>query len=387
MKIAFFSDTYFPNVDGVVNSMANYRGELEKRGNQVYVFASGDKQAKIHNLDKHVYFYDSVAFPPYPQYKIAMFPFTSTLDVRKIGKIKLIHSHAIASMGFAAIGASKALKIPLVGTFHTMIPIAAKAYAKPGWAKKIVSGIAWKAVSTFYKPFDLVTAPTAVIARLMSQHGVKNVAVVSNGIDINRFNPKVDPRPVRTMLGISPKTKVVLVAGRLSFEKNVDVLVQAAKHMKESRKCPPDFKFIITGEGPAKSYCERLAKSHGLEKEVIFTGFLRSFELPFYYAACDVFATASTFETQGMALLEAMATGKPGVAANSLALPEAIREGENGHLFTPFDAEDCAQKICSLMRLTESGRKKFAKSARETAEEYSIPKSTDALLDAYAKVL
>ncbi len=386
MKIAFFSDTYFPNVDGVVNSMANYRGELEKRGHQVYVFAAGDKQAKIHNLDKHAYLYDSVPFPPYPQYKIAMFPFASTLDARKAG-IKLVHSHAIASMGFAAIAASKALKLPLIGTFHTMIPIAAKAYTKEGWAKKIVSKIAWQAVSTFYKPFDAVTAPTEIIARMLLHNGVKNVSVVPNGIDVQRFNPKVDPRPVRTMLGISKNTKVVLVAGRLSHEKNVDVLVHTAKIMKESKRCPKDFKFIITGEGPAKSHCEKLASHHGVKDKVVFTGFLRSFELPYYYAACDVFATASTFETQGMALLEAMATGKPGVAANSLALPEAIKDGENGFLFTPFDAQECAEKICQTMNLSESQRKKFAKCARETAEEYSIPKSTDALVDAYSKLL
>ncbi len=386
MKIGFFSDTYFPNVDGVVNSMANYRGELERRGHKVFVFASGDKEAKKHNLDKHAYFYESVAFPPYPQYKIAMFPFTSTLDARKLG-LNVIHSHAIASMGFAAIGAAKALHLPLVGTFHTMIPIAAKAYTKPGWAKRIVSGIAWKAVSTFYKPFDLVTAPTATIARLMSQHGVKNVAVVTNGIDVNRFNPEVDSTVVRTMLGIPKKTKVVLVAGRLSFEKNVDVLVNAAKHMKESKKCPSDFKFIITGDGPAKSYCQRLVSAHHLEGQVIFTGFLRSFELPFYYAACDVFATASTFETQGMALLEAMATGKPGIGANSLGIPEAVHDCENGFLFTPFDAGECADKICEVLSFSEGEKKRFAKNARLTAEEVSIPKSTDALLGAYEKVL
>ncbi|MFQ5406096.1 MAG: glycosyltransferase [Candidatus Micrarchaeia archaeon] len=385
MKLAYFTDTYLPNVDGVVNSIVNSKAELAKRGHKVFVFAAGDKQSRVQNLDKTVFFYDSVSFPPYPQYKVAIYPFASTSHVRKV-RAKIVHSHAVASMGLAAIAASKSYNIPLLGTFHTMVPLAAKAYTRQRWAKKLVSKIAWQAVSTFYKPYDLVTAPTQTIARLLSHHGIKKVRVVPNGIDIARFNPRVDGNVVRKMLGISRSTKVVVVAGRVSFEKNVEVLISAAKHMKQNKSCP-DFKFIITGSGPAKPHCEKLTRQFKLTDTIIFTDFLRSFELPFYYAVGDVFATASTFETQGMAMLEAMACGKLAVGADSLATPEAIKNNENGFLFTPFDSKECADRLCEVLSLPPGKYKAMSKSARLTAEKFSIPKSTDALLQAYSQAL
>ena len=106
VNVGFFTDTYLPNIDGVVTSMLNYRGELEKRGHKVFVFSSGDRKARMENEDKRVFFFRSAKFPLYPQYKIALFPYSSASEIAKEKKLDLVDCQALASMGLAAIKTS-----------------------------------------------------------------------------------------------------------------------------------------------------------------------------------------------------------------------------------------------------------------------------------------
>ncbi|HLC47435.1 MAG TPA: glycosyltransferase, partial [Candidatus Norongarragalinales archaeon] len=245
------------------------------------------------------------------------------------------------------------------------------------------SAFAWGAVKQFYSPFDLVTAPSRVIEKLLNRNGVENTAIVPNGTDVRKFSPKYDPNIVRELLGIPRHEKIILTAGRLSEEKNVEVLIRAFAKLRRHHEA----KFIVQGDGPAKAKYMKLARKLGLQKEIIFTGFVKEFEVPFFYCAADVFATASTFETQGLALLEAMACERVCVGAKSLAIPELLSDGKNGFLFKPFDADDCEYKLETALLLRDGKRDALRKNARKTAMGYSIEKSTDKLMDAYRKVL
>ena len=383
MRIGFFTDTYLPNVDGVVRAILNFRGELQRRGNEVSVFASGTKADEAANNDKSVYFYRSVKFPPYPQYKVALFPYhASKVRAQETG-VQLVHSHAIANMGLAAISTAKTLRLPLVGTFHTLVPKAVQILAKRKWSQKAGEAIAWKLIQAFYKPFDLVTAPSKIICGMLQEHGIENAVPVPNGIDLGRFNPNLDRKWARKPMGLAADEKLVLVAGRFSKEKNVEVVVKAFDRVLRNKKA----RLVISGEGPAKQDVMSLVEKMGLQKQVTFLGFLPEHELPLYYAAADVFVTASTFETQGLTVLESMGCGTPVVGANSMAIPETLKDGENGRLFAPMDEEDCADKIEEILQLDAKGRERMRSEARLTAQGYSIPKMTDVLLKAYAKVM
>jgi 1,2-diacylglycerol 3-alpha-glucosyltransferase len=375
MRVAFFTDTYLPNVDGVVTSICNYRSELEKRGNQVFVFSAASGGNGL-SEDKKVFFYRSVPLPFYPQYKIAVFPFSAYRDVRK-SKAELIHSHAIAGMGLAAIASAKQLGLPLLGTFHTMLPEAVRSYAPIG--KNISERVAWKAISSFYSPFDLVTAPTHVIRTMLEEHGVERTRVLPNGVDCKRFNPGV--KSLRQEFGNGKK--IVLVGGRLSLEKNVDLVVRSAKRVLKEE----DAIFLVHGEGPAKKSVEALVKQLGLQKNFVFSGFVPPQLLPNIYASCDCIVNASVFETQCLAFLEAMACGRVPVGANALAIPEIVKDGKNGFLFEPFDEQECAGKIIQALSLPEKKRKAMKKTARETALKYSVEKTTDALERIYGELL
>ncbi|MEM4255255.1 MAG: glycosyltransferase [Candidatus Norongarragalinales archaeon] len=376
MKIAFFTDTFYPNVDGVVTTLVNYRNEMQRKGEKVFVFTSGDRKTREENKDNRVFVFHSVRFPPYPQYKIALYPFNSS-EIAREKKIEIVHCHALASMGLAAIKTSRDLQVPLLGTFHTMVPLAAKKMVG-----KTAEKILWKAVKVFYDRFDLVTCPTETIRGILREKGVESV-VVPNGVDTEKYNPRVKANVVRNLIAAD---KIVLVAGRISQEKNVDVIVRAASEvLKQTNGL--NVKFVITGDGPDRKRIEEMAKSEGLWKNFVFTGFVKQEHLPSYYAASDCFATASTFETQGLALLEAMACGKPVVGAKAMAIPEAVRNGKNGFLFPPGDEGACAEKILKILGMNKAGYARMSKNARATAEKFSVPKSTSKMLDIYAELL
>lgn len=381
MRIAFFTDTYLPNIDGVVTSIVSFKNELEKRGNRVYIHSSGTGQDEKSNLDPSVFYYPSVKFPPYPQYKLAVFPFTQAKRRVFESEAELVHCHAIASMGLSAIKTAGDLDLPLVGTFHTMVPIATQYMARTELGRKVATAVAWKAVKLFYTPFDLVTTPSKATAKLLEENGLPRVHAVPNGIDLHRFNPGLDKRKIRKKLEIKDTEKMVIVTGRLALEKNVDVVIKAIKLVESEIPV----KLVVTGKGPAQQKCEKLVKDLGLRDQVVFTGFVPSQDVPFYCRAADCFATASNFETQGLALLEAMACGVPAVGANSLAIPESIDDGKNGFLFEPFDAEDCAEKILDVLEADGKEYERLCANARKKAEEFSIEKCTDRLLKAYEK--
>ena len=383
MKIAFFTDSWLPNVDGVVTSMLNYRKELEHRGHDVWIFTTGSRESMLLNKDPQVFAYRAVPFPPYPQYRLALNPFPSKAVVEK-KNVELVHSHAIASMGLAAIKTARDLDLPLVGTYHTMIPYGVKLITSWEWSQRIAERLLWRAIKAFYQPFDLVTTPSEAARKSLEEHHVDApTLVVPNGVDINRYNPRISGARVRKELGLKKNEKMIMVAGRLSHEKNVDVIVRALPQVLKQ----VDARLVITGKGPAEQTVHALAHDLGLGKKVVFMGFVPKERLGEYYSAADVLATASTFETQGLALTEAMACGTPAVGAKALAIPEAVEEGRNGFLFEPFDTEECAEKITKVLTAPKGEYARWSRNARKTAEQYSIPKTTQQLIKAYGRVL
>jgi len=383
MRIAYFTDTYLPNVDGVVTSIVNTRSRLQEKGHEVFVFTPGSDADKKLNTDPRVFFFRSVALPQYPQYKLALFPYIGAVQSARKVRPDLIHSHAITSMGLAARSTAWQLKVPIVGTFHTMITDGTQYLTKNEWVKRNASKVLWRGISLFYRGFDVVCAPSHATAELLRHHGVQHVRVLPNGVDTARYHAGLDRAVVRKLLGISPDESVVIVAGRLGYEKNVDVVIKAAKSVLKKRKV----RFIVTGDGPARGFYEQLAVSQGVRKSFEFEGFVNSKALPHYYAAADLLVSASAFETQGLSVLEAMACGTPAVVADALALPEAVEDGKSGLLFKPFDAQDCAAKI--LQALDHGAAKKAAwrKAARKRAESFSLDEAADKTLALYEELV
>lgn len=369
-------------MDGVVTSTLNFRDELERRGHNVYIFATGNIKATHVNKEKNVFLYPGVKFRPYPQYNVALFPYNSIFKLNEL-KIDIVHAQTPMVMGFAGMMAAKMLRCPVVGSFHTMVtnkPVIDAYYPKNKHLKKIAKMSMLSYLKFFYNSCDEVIAPTGTIGGVLKSYGIPKVNVVPNAVDTSVLNPGVSGTRVRKALGMKPRDKVILYLGRLSREKKIEVLLSAARIlMKKDDKV----KLVIGGTGPAEAYYKNMARKLGIMESTKFIGFVSQEALPHTYAAADVVCLPSTFETQGIVLIEAMALGKPVVGADYLAIKEMIKNGVNGEKFVPGDYTSCAKRIEKVLNNADD----YKDNAVETAREYSKERVTGKLLDVYNLVL
>ncbi len=378
LKIAFYTDSFLPAHDGVVSSIMALRKGLESKGHEVYIFASGnDATRKMVGHDRHIIIVKGMKFRKYPQYNIALLPFSTSFKLNRI-RPDVIHAHTPFVMGTWALVAAKINGTPVVGTFHTIFMDRS---AVEQYASKVAAGAiakyAWEYARFFYNRCDAVIAPSESTKEILESKGVRNVCVAPNGVDTERFNDHARGKAVRSRLLQNPRQKIVLYVGRMSREKKIEVLLRAARLLKDE-----NIFFVFVGAGPAIGHYKRQSERLGISGKVKFVGFVEDAQLPSYYAAADLFCIPSTFETQGMVAIEAMAVGKPVVGADSLALKEVIKSGRNGEKFRPGDSRDCAAKIKKAINNLTS-YKEMAK----TANEYSVNRTTDGVLNVYYKVL
>lgn len=374
MKIAFFTDTYLPNTDGVVTCIINTKRELEKRGHEVYIFSPGTKKQKDDNKDSHVFYFTSTSFKPYPDYRIAVFNFFSPIKLIKDLEIDVIHSHGVATTGVAAMRSSQKLGIPAIATFHTLLPEAIHYLTSQQNIKQVLQGVAWKYLNWYYSSFKKTLVPSDFAGKILENHGVKNIMLQPGGVDMVKFNPEVSGVAARKKLGLTKKEPVVLHVGRVALEKNIEQIIEAAPSIINLL---PDVKFVIVGKGPAEKHYQELVKRKRLEKNFIFTGYVENSLLPSIYACADALAFPSNFDTQGLVVLEAMACGAPVVVKKGSAPSEFVKDGVNGQVFS--DHFDFHEKIVSAVK----NRKKLSEGAVETAKQFEIGKTTERLIDIY----
>ncbi len=382
LRIAFYSDTYLPAVDGVVTSMLNFRRELERRGHKVYIYASGDNAAKRRYANRKTFITTGVRLKSYPQYKMAVMPYKSVTRLKDLD-VDLIHAHTPFMMGFAGLVAAKLQKYPIVGSFHTIInnkEVIREYYPGGKRFRKFASKYLWEYAKFFYRRCDATTVPSEPIARMLKRGGVGNLTILPNSVDLKAFNPRVGGNGIRRELGIDKGDRMVLCLGRLSREKKLETMLRAAKVVA---KKDDQVQFVVGGTGPAAERYRDMARRLGISRNVHFTGFVEQEVLPNLYAASDAFCMPSTFETHGIVALEAMACGKPVVGADFLALKDLIKNGKNGEKFAPGDYIACARKIEKVLNNTES----YKQQAVNTAKEFSLENVTDKLLDIYNLVL
>ncbi|MCK5559106.1 MAG: glycosyltransferase [Thermoplasmata archaeon] len=380
MRTGMFTDSYYPTVDGVVTTINQYKARLNKRGHEVYVFAPGDNELVRTQPDPNVTYVKSVKFFAYGEYRMA-FPLAHlNKKVQELG-IDVIHSQGAGFVGVKAVWAAYKLKYPLIYSFHTMVTNVMHYVSSIKSIQKVTERLVYEYLRWYFHRCEVVTVPSKTTGQELKEkwpNDVKRFFILSNGIDLNRFNPKVDGTEIRNKWGLEDN-KIILHLGRIAPEKNLDTFIKAAPLVKSKY---PDCKFIIVGIGPAKEYYENMVKNLKLSNEFIFTGFVPDELIPKYYACADAFTTSSTFETQGIVILEAMASGLPVSGANYRAIPELVKDGENGYLFDAFDPKDCAKAIIKTLEADNQLRQ----NAFATVEKHSIEKVIDELVELYEEM-
>ncbi len=379
MKVALFTDSYLPTVDGVVTSVLTTRRQLEADGHEVVVFAPQDPKRPVKH-DRNTIFVRAHELRHYPGYRLAMFPGREVDRVKELG-VDVIHIHGIGTVGIKGLWASWQARIPSVQTFHTMIQDTLPFYSPFGINLHLIErGLRFYLRIFLRKSTGVVVPSRAILDEILELSPQASITdVIPTGVDPDRFSPAVSGRSVRTKWGLNG-SDVILHVGRVAPEKNLHTLIRAFPRIQEAN---PDTKLLVVGSGP---YLERyydLVRHMRLSGDVIFTGFVPDADLPRYYAAADCFAIASKFETQGLVVLEALAAGRPVAGANFRAIPEFVHEGVNGHLFDPNDEAGCAEAVLRCLADRDAMRER----ARASALPFTVAACTRRLERVYERMV
>lgn len=379
MRIALFTDSYLPTIDGVVTSVLTTRRQLEADGHEVVVFAPEDPRRRGFRETGTIYV-RAKEFRHYPGYRLAMFPGREVDLIKDMG-IDVIHIHGVGFVGIKGLWASWQAKIPRVSTFHTMIHDTLPFYSPFGLNLHLLErGLRFYLRVFLRKTQGVVVPSRAVLQEILALSPKAQITdVIPTGVDADRFRPDLSGQSIRTKWGLNGHD-VILHVGRVAPEKNLTTLIHALPKVLEAN---PDTKLMIVGTGPYLEKYYELAKHLGLAGDVIFTGFVPDADLPKYYAAADAFAIASKFETQGLVVLEALASGRPVAGANYRAIPEFVQDGFNGALFEPNDVRGCTAAILRCLRDRDGMRE----AARESALPYSVERCTRRLEQVYERLV
>ncbi len=386
MKIGMFTDTFLPQRNGVVTSICNIEKGLRKNGDRMMIFTPGTGLrgsgfGRAGGYD--VYRFRGIRFAPYPEFRICIPSIGSWIDIEK-SHLDIIHTKTPFPIGLVAKRFSKKFHIPIIGTLDT--PIQDYIHYIPVWGRSPgTSGFLYRVAKRytrwFYNFCHIVTVPSKTTRRELIRAGCrKRIEVVSNGIDTGKYNPKNSRGWIRERFCPGGES-LVLHVGRITREKGLLELVRAAKIL--SRK-GIKFKLVIVGRGPYLKAVRKLVKREGI-RNIAFAGFVEEKDLPKYYASADFFATASCVETQGIVLLEAMASGLPVIGAKAGAIPELVREG-NGFLFTPGNSEELAGRMEDLIG-DENLRKRMGRESLELAGKHSLENIRKKITGLYRELL
>ncbi|MEA3247572.1 MAG: glycosyltransferase family 1 protein [Gemmatimonadota bacterium] len=345
LRLALFTDTWLPQVNGVSRTLDRLVHAVELRGGEVRVITVSDPAA---TPDPQVERWPSIPFWAYPQLQMAAPLIGRAHDVIERWRPTLVHSTTEFGVGLAGLLAARQAGVPFVSSYHTHFEQYINFY-RLGW----LNAIAWPFLRAFHNAGRITWTPSGVVADELREHGFTNVRVWSRGVEHDRFNPSFRSRECRARLGAGDDTIVVAYVGRLAPEKGIQVAMDGMRAVLA--RYAGRVVFALAGDGPAEADC-RAAASEGM----VFAGKLTGRPLSEFYASADVFVFPSTTETFGNVVLEAMASGLAVVAPDFGATTELAAD-PRALQFRAGDAASLAACVESLV--ADTGRRRAVAAA------------------------
>lgn len=368
MRIALFTETFLPKVDGIVNTLCYLLEHLAERGHESILFAPTSPSAQYARTT--IVTFSGRPFPLYPELKLV----SPTVNLRQHlqdFQPDLVHAVQPITLGTAGMWHAHRLGIPVVASYHTDIA----GYAAQ-WGLEWLQGPIWHVFRAIHQQADLNLCPSVTTMQQLQAQNFPRLGVWTRGVDTVRFHPDRRSHLWRQRLTKGrPDAPLLLYVGRLSLEKRVDWLRPLLDHFPQAR-------LAIVGDGPARARLESLFAGTPTH----FTGYLRGLELADAYAAADIFVFPSAHETLGNALLEAMASGLAVVAARSGGPLDLVVHGENGLFFAPEDPHDFANQVNLLLTQPTLGQR-IGQQARAVVLQRSWAQVLDDLLANYQQVV
>lgn len=379
MRVLMVSDVYAPRVNGVSTSIETFRQALAAEGVEVrLVVPRYADEAEAEGIVR----VPGRAVPRDPEDRLVSWKALRAAVRREAADCDLVHVQTPFLAHYAGQSAARHLGKPILATYHTLFEEYLHHYAPflpAGWLRALARRLSRSQCNAL----DAVVVPSTAMRERLGQYGVSvPMHVLPTGIPMQRFTAGDGPR-FRARHGIAAGQPCALFVGRVAFEKNIDFLIEA---LALARRDVPDLVLLITGEGPAEAALQRQAEAAGLGEAVRFLGYLdRQRELPDCYAAADCFAFASRTETQGLVLLEAMASGLPVVALAAMGTRDILAPGL-GCLAPEDDVAAFAAAMVSVLR-DPALRARLSQEARDYAREWADDRLAAKLAELYRSTL
>lgn len=377
MHVAIFTNNYLPNPYGVSTSVEGFRIGLTQQGHRVSVFAPrwrGDE-----NDGANIYRFPAVSVP-------TKIPFTIAYP-RARGAVRaalvalspdIVHVQHPVLLGAEGRRWARRKRVPLVFTWHSLYD--RYAHYVPFVPQGIAGTLAMRRAARFAQACDRVIAPTVSIVDVMRAAGMTHdrVSVVPSPVDAELFRD-ADGVMVRKRHNLGPRVPIIVTISRLTQEKNVRFLMRAVLRVLANA---PRAVFVCCGEGDETEELRRAARAAGMAHRVVFTGKLARDAVRHYLAAADLFVYASTSETQGTIITEAMWSGVPVVAVRSTGVGDVVRPGVTGVLVA--EDESAFARAATALLADTARRRAYGAAARIIARDtYSVGACTTRLLSAY----
>ncbi len=385
MKVAIFSDTFVPDINGVAVSSYNLFRALNDAGHSCVVVTSNPFSKEVTYIDR-VLRIPGVEMKQLYGYNLAG-PSRKALKILKKEKIDVVHIQTDAGMGIFGKSFARQEGIPYVYTYHTMYEDYTY-YATKGrmetFAKSIIRRFSrWQAeiAGEFISPSE----KTKISLR---EYGVlRYINVIPTGIDFSAFRQNNDDdeflKEYRTKHNLDGTFNFVYV-GRVAKEKSIDVAIRGyAKYIKNNKE--HQTKFVIVGGGPAIEELEELTKSLNVSDYVHFVGKVLPADIGKYYHLGEVFVSASISETQGLTFMEAMAARKILLCRFDEGLIDVIKEGQSGFFFNSED--DFGEQVKKIRALSVEEKEAVLKAADGIVDSYSKEVFVERVLKVYHRAL
>ena len=384
MRIALFTETYLPHINGVVTHVKILRDGLVQLGHEVLV-VTADAGARHHYVEDGILHCPAHTSRRFYNYSLSLPISNSRLRLVREFAPDIIHIHNEFGIGMSGLLCAKILRVPLVYTLHTMYDdyiyyIAPKPFVK---AATDVSHHYFKFIA---KHSNALTGPSQKCQEYFRLTGLKkDVNVIPNAVEVDQFSPQEVPeekkQELREKCGIREGSMVACFVGRLGREKSVDVLLE---YWKAAVAPEDNIHLVVIGDGPVRPELEQQAQELGIGGMVTFTGKVEHEDLPPYYALCDVYVTASLSDTNSISMLEGMCSGLPVLQRTDPLNADQVRDGKNGFNFN--SPEEMIQKLRQIQTMDVEALQGFKESVIASIRENGARELAERTLAVYERV-
>ena len=372
LRILIGADTFVPEINGAAIFAARLAAGLVKRGHDVHVMAPaatrkhGTWTEMIEGEPVTMHRLYSWRWYPHPWLRFALPWRIEQNSARVLDEVKpdVVHfqSHIVVGRGLSNQAQKRGIRI--IGTNHFMPENMLEHSLFPKFTWEAASKAAWRAAARSFARAEAVTSPTRKAADFLEKNiGNRRVIAISCGIDMHNYTPNMEPRT----------ENLILFVGRITGEKQLDKLVKAFATLDPAL----DARLELVGGGDQEGALRSLANSLGVKDRVKITGYATEEYLRNALTRATVFAMPSIAELQSIATMEAMASGLPIVAANAMALPHLVHDGDNGFLFEPGNVPEFAERLTEVLTMPEDQLLKLKKASLKIVAAHDINGTLD----------